>query len=154
MASFLQRWRKRALDRILPPAEQERVVTAIATAELGTTGEIKVHVERHCPGQDPYRRAVALFGELGLTKTRDRNAVLIYLAIEHRRFALIGDTAIHAAVGDPFWQAASVVLRAALVRGAYGEGLAQAVTAVGQELAQRFPRTAEKTNEIDDSISS
>ncbi len=157
LSNWWKRWKQGALDRMISPPQQSRVVAAIAAAEKTTSGEIKVHVEPRCKGGDPYKRAVALFEQLGLTHTTERNAVLIYLAVDDRQYALIGDTAIHAAVGDPFWQGASAVLKDALLRGAYGDALVGAVEAVGKELAAKFPRLeggGAKKNQIGDEISS
>ena len=141
------------LDRFLTPDEQARVVAAIRAAEALTSGEIKVHIEPRCPSKDPYPRAVAVFERLGLAKTRLRNAVLLYLASDDRRFAFIGDTGIHAAVGDGFWQEAARAMSAAFARSAYADGIAGAIAAVGEHLARAFPPEAQKENQLSDEIS-
>src|SRR5262245_31153043 len=91
------------LDKVLHPTDQQKIVDAIRAAERVTSGEVKVHVESRCPGGDPYKRAIELFRVLGLTKTKDRNAVLIYVATRDRKFSMIGDTGIHEEVGSAFW---------------------------------------------------
>lgn len=141
------------LDKLIPPADQSRIIAAIQSAEKLSSGQIKVHVEARCPGGDPYARAVALFGELGLQKTRDRNAVLLYVATRDRRFALVGDSGIHEEVGSQFWAEASTRLTEAFRRGAFGDGLCGAIEAVGARLAARFPPRSDGSNEIDDGIS-
>jgi uncharacterized membrane protein len=142
-----------ALDQLLPRAEQSRIVEAIQAAERGTSGEIKVHVEARCPGKDATRRAQGLFQKLGLHKTRERNGVLIYVAMSDRVFALHGDEGIHQAVGSPFWAEAAAAMKDAFQRGAFAEGLVAAVQAVGARLAERFPPRADDKNELSDEIS-
>ncbi len=139
------------LDKVLHPSDQEKIVDAIRAAERNTSGEIKVHVEARCAG-DPYKRAAELFQRLGLTKTRERNAVLIYVATRDRKFSILGDSGIHEEVGSAFWADAAQRMRVAFARGAYGEGIAGAVQAVGARLAKRFPRRADDVNEIDNEI--
>ena len=140
------------LDKVLHPTDQTKIVDAIRAAERVTSGEVKVHVEPRCPGGDPYKRAVDLFGRLGLTKTKDRNAVLIYVATRDRKFTIIGDKGIHEEVGSAFWADAVQRMKVAFARGAFGEGIAGAVQSVGQRMAGRFPRKADDVNEIDNEI--
>jgi len=141
-----------ALDKILHPTDQQRIVEAIKAAERLSSAEIKVHVEAKCPGGDPLKRAQHLFQSLGLTRTRERNAVLVYLSVRDRRFQLLGDTKINEAPGSPFWAEAVQRANLALSRGAVGEALAGAVQVIGKKLAPRFPRAADDRNEIDNDI--
>jgi uncharacterized membrane protein len=39
-----------------------------------------------------------------MTRTRHRNGVLIYLATEHRKFAILGDEGIHRVVPENYWE--------------------------------------------------
>jgi uncharacterized membrane protein len=140
------------LDKVLHPTDQTKIVDAIRAAERVTSGEVKVHVEPRCPGGDPYKRAVDLFQKLGLTKTKDRNAVLIYVATRDRKFTIIGDKGIHEEVGSAFWADAVQRMKVAFTRGAFGEGIAGAVQSVGQRMAAKFPHKADDVNEIDNEI--
>ncbi|MEO6953583.1 MAG: TPM domain-containing protein [Polyangia bacterium] len=144
------------LDAFLPITDQKRVVEAIHAAEQKTCGEIKVHIDAKLPaGKTPYERAIEVFAASGLGKTREQNAVLVYIASEDRRHAMIGDVGIHAEVGDAFWATAIEALGMHFKRGAYGDGLVAAVQAVGERLAARFPRTSTdaKENQLSDDIS-
>jgi uncharacterized membrane protein len=144
---------QKGLDKVLHPTDQTKIVDSIRAAERLTSGEVKVHVEQHCRGGDPYKRATDLFRRLGLTRTKERNAVLIYVATLDRRFAILGDSGIHEDVGAAFWAEAAQRMKVAFARGAYGEGISGAVQSVGQRLAKKFPRKADDVNEIDNEIS-
>ncbi len=144
------------LDAFLPVADQKRVVDAIHEAELRTSGEIKVHVDAKLPaGKTPFERATEVFAASGLAATHEKNAVLVYIASEDRRFAMIGDVGIHAEVGDAFWSTATEALGHHFTRSAYGDGLVAAVQAIGERLAARFPRAEQsaKENQLSDEIS-
>lgn len=142
----------RRLDKLLHPSDQQKIVDAIRVAERATSGEIKVHVEPRCPGGDAYRRALDVFADLGLNKTKERNAVLIYVATRDRKFTILGDHGIHEEVGSAFWADAVQRMKVAFARGAFGEGIAAAVQAVGQRLAKKFPRHVDDVNEIPNDI--
>lgn len=141
------------LDKVLHPTDQTRIVDAIKAAERLTSGEIKVHVEGRCPAPDPMKRAQELFAKLGLTRTKERNGVLIYVAVRDRRFTILGDAGIHEEVGSQFWAEAVERMSIAFRRGAFGEGIVSAIQAVAPRLAHRFPRKPDDKNELDDDIS-
>jgi uncharacterized membrane protein len=141
-----------ALDKVIHPADQQKIVDSIRAAERVTSGEVKVHVELRCPGGDAYKRAADLFARLGLTKTKDRNAVLIYVATRDRKFAILGDKGIHEEVGSAFWADAVQRMKVSFARGAFGEGISGAVQSVGQRMAAKFPRKTDDVNEIDNEI--
>lgn len=140
------------LDKVLHPTDQQKIVDAIRAAERVTSGEIKVHVEARCPGGDPYKRAETLFTQLGLTRTKERNAVLIYVATRDRKFSILGDHGIHEEVGSAFWADAVQRMRVAFARGAFGEGIGGAIQSVGSRMAKKFPRRSDDVNEIDNEI--
>jgi uncharacterized membrane protein len=140
------------LDKVLHPTDQQKIIDAIRAAERVTSGELKVHVETRCPGGDPYQRAVELFQRLGLTRTKERNAVLIYVATRDRKFSILGDTGIHEEVGSAFWAEAVQRMRVAFARGAFGEGISGAVQSVGSRLAKKFPHSVHDVNELDNEI--
>ena len=48
-------------------------------------------------------RAAWVFKKLGMHKTAERNGVLFYLAVDDRKFAIIGDAGINAKVPAGFW---------------------------------------------------
>ena len=138
----------------LTPAQEAALVAAIQQAELTTSGEIRVHLEDHCPTPEPLDRAAQVFAELGMHRTALRNGVLFYLAWQNRQFAVIGDAAINEAVPDDFWEITKETVLAQFRQENYAEGLARGVKMVGEQLRKFFPYdAATDQNELDDSIS-
>jgi uncharacterized membrane protein len=135
------------------PAEEARVVAAIREAESRTSGEIRVHVERRCPG-DPLEVARLRFASLGMNRTKQRNGVLLFLALADRKLAMVGDEGIHSHVGAAFWRGVLDRLLERLRAQEMGAGIEEAVLAVGAKLAERFPAVPGDVNELLDSISS
>jgi uncharacterized membrane protein len=136
----------------LSAADRGRIVAAIHAAERGTSGEIRVHVQPRC-GDDPVRDATRVFERLGMTRTAARNGVLIFLAVRDRRFAVIGDTAIHAALGDDFWRKTADAMTPHFARGDLAAGLEAGVEAIGHALRHHFSHQRNDTNELPDTIS-
>jgi uncharacterized membrane protein len=141
------------LDRFLHPHDQYRIIEAIKAGERLCSGELKVHVEGRTPGGDVRKRAQELFTSLGLSKTAERNAVLIYAATRDRRFIILGDVGIAEEPDSPFWADARQRLTVAFTRGAFGDGIVGALGAIAQRMQKRFPRTADDKNELDNEIS-
>ena len=83
--------------------DEARIIGAIAEAERKSSGELRVYVSHRKP-IDPLAFAQKRFLQLGMTNTRHRNAVLIYLVPHTRQFAIVGDQGIHDKCGDAFWQ--------------------------------------------------
>ena len=59
-------------------AEEQKILEAIKSAESNTSGEIRLHIEKHCK-IDPYDRAIEVFEKLGMTKTEQRNGKFVEL---------------------------------------------------------------------------
>lgn len=145
--------RKPTTPRDLLTAEElQRVGQAVAAAELGTSGEIRVRLEKSCKG-DPLERARELLIKLDMNRTRGRTGVLIYVAVADRRFAIYGDEAIHNVIGDAGWSAICDALGRRFAAGAYADGLCEAVASVGRALAAHFPHATDDVNELPDAPS-
>jgi uncharacterized membrane protein len=119
--------------------DAQRVVQAIREAELATSGEIRVSVARFFWG-NVEKVAGKAFRRLGMERTPERNGVLIFLVPGRKRFAVLGDVAIHAQVGQAFWEDVAACLSARFRRGEFTEGLVEGIHLVGERLASHFPK--------------
>ena len=134
-------------------ADLDAIADAVASAERETSGEIRVHLERHHRGPDPLARATEIFTRLGMHATAERNAVLIYLAVDDHRLAIAGDAGVHAHVGDEYWQRIRDAMVERLRRGEPRAAVLHAVGEVGQVLRRFFPRRPDDRNELSDRVS-
>jgi uncharacterized membrane protein len=132
--------------------QQEAIVRAIVEAEHATSGEIRVHIETSCKA-DVLDEAAWLFRKVGMQKTADRNGVLIYLALNERKFAIIGDTGINSVVPLGFWDSIRDHMKQRFSENMYTEGLTEGILMAGNQLKEHFPRTRDDVNEITDTIS-
>jgi uncharacterized membrane protein len=122
--------------------ERAAIAHAISTAEDGTTGRIAVRV---IPDKtvDAFERAKHEFARTGLHRHDHANAALVLVAPNARRFAVIGDRALHARVGDAFWRDVVEESQPYFARGALTEGVVHAVGRVGEALHAHFAAAGE-----------
>lgn len=139
------------MKQFLSKLDHERIVDAIGESEKATSGQIRVHVTRRRP-TDLEARAQRRFEKLGMTQTRHRNGVLIYIAPNLRRFQILGDTGVHEKCGDDFWKETAREIEEHFRRGAFTDGILRGVEKVGRVLAEHFPRDAGDTNELPDEV--
>jgi uncharacterized membrane protein len=132
--------------------EHARIVSAIREAESKTSGEIRIYVQRGKFEGDPVMVAQKKFQRLGMYKTRERNAVLIFVAPRAHKFAVVGDQAIHEKCGEQFWQHVVDGMRVHFQNEKFSHALTEAISEVGKVLATHFPRTSANANELPDEI--
>lgn len=140
------------LEDFFTPAQQDAITAAIAGAERKCSGEIRVHLTPRCRFS-PVKAARRVFNRLKMYQTRQRNAVLVYLAPMSRKLAIIGDSAINERVDKNYWNEEVRILAKALSQGQYAEGIIEAVERIGRKLAEHFPPEADDQNELSNEIS-
>ncbi|PYM19284.1 MAG: hypothetical protein DMD81_04090 [Candidatus Rokuibacteriota bacterium] len=135
------------------------IAHSVVEAEAITSGQIRVHVEPHVPRRrfawpgHPLDRAKQVFVALGMDRTRQRNGVLIYLAIKHRKLAIVGDEGIHAHVRDEYWERVRDLMITTLRDAGLRAGIVAGVREVARVLAEHFPHRPDDTDELPDDVS-
>lgn len=132
--------------------QQAQILASVREAEKETSGEIRVHIESSLKG-DLLDRAAWLFNKLGMAKTAERNGVLFYLALDDRKFAILGDAGINAKVPAGFWDSISELLMKNFKEGKFTEGLSEGIILAGRQLKTHFPYNKNDVNELSDEIS-
>ena len=131
--------------------EHDRIVRAIAAAEAKTSGEIRVFIQR---GEIDDAVAVARtrFQKLGMTATRERNAVLIFVAPRSQKFAVIGDEGIHQRCGDAFWHQLVASMQERFRTENFTDALVHAIDRTGELLSAEFRRQPDDRNELPNGV--
>ncbi|WP_010664529.1 TPM domain-containing protein [Marinilabilia salmonicolor] len=132
--------------------QKTEIVNAIKEAELNTSGEIRVHIEKSCP-EDVLDRAAFIFEKLKMHKTELRNGVLFYLAVKDRKFAILGDAGINAKVPEGFWDEIKELMLQRFREEDFPGGLVQGILRSGEQLKAHFPYQKDDVNELNDDIS-
>ncbi|UCS94667.1 TPM domain-containing protein [Echinicola marina] len=140
-------------EKLFTKAQKDQIIAAIKAAELETSGEIQVHLENHCK-EDVLDRAADVFAMLKMHKTKLRNGVLFYLAVEDHKFAILGDGGINALVPEDFWENIKTKMLQYFKQGKYTEGLVTGIEMSGKALKEHFPYDPDTDkNELSDEIS-
>lgn len=132
--------------------QKQKIEAAIKEAELNTSGEIRVHIENHCK-DDVLDCAAFWFEKLAMHKTELRNGVLFYLAIQDKKFAILGDAGINAKVADDFWNEIKEQMKTEFQKNRFAEGLTNGILTAGEQLKKYFPHQIDDINELNDEIS-
>lgn len=127
--------------------EKQHILEVIAAAERKTSGEIRVHVQKTT--QDNFsEEAKRTFEKLGMTKTTQRNGVLIFFCIAQRRFAILGDQGIDQKVPPYFWEDIVQLMEVAFKEDRFADGLVAGIDKIGEKLQTFFPVEATDVNEL------
>jgi uncharacterized membrane protein len=122
----------------MTPSEQESIADAIRKAERGTSGRIAVRVILDDDAGDAFKRARDEFRWIGLHRHEPGNAALVLVAPKARRFAVLGDRALHERVGNAFWDDVVREAQPYFARGQTADGVRYAVGRIGEALHQHF----------------
>jgi len=132
--------------------EKKLISESIREAEKNTSGEIRVHIESKCAG-DVMDRAAYLFEKLKMHETKLRNAVLFYLALDDKKFAILGDAGINQVTAENFWDDIKDTMLGEFAENKFSFGLSTGITMAGEQLKKHFPHQRDDINELPDEIS-
>ena len=141
------------VEDFLSKKEEQEIIEAIRTAELNTSGEIRVHIEKSSNNKDAFDRALEVFHHLKMDNTKEQNGVLIYVAVKDKTFVICGDKGINDVVPDDFWDSTKDLIQSHFKSGDFKQGLVQGILKAGQVLKHYFPWQQGDKNELSDEIS-
>ncbi|HTL67021.1 MAG TPA: TPM domain-containing protein [Lacunisphaera sp.] len=131
--------------------DRQRIETAIHQAELVTSGEIRVVVTRRRV-EDAVAAARAEFARLRLHQTRQRNAILLFVAPASQAFAVIGDEGVHTKCGDTFWSEVASAMQGHFRAGQHTAALIEGIERAGRLLGEHFPRQPDDVDELPNQV--
>lgn len=140
------------VEKFLSADEEQEIVAAILEAEKNTSGEIRVHIESHTR-LDHFERAKEVFHLLKMDNTKDENGVLIYVAVNDRKFVIYGDRGIDKVVAHDFWKSTKDTIQEHFVSGNYKNGIIAGILSAGKELEKHFPWYHGDKNELSNEVS-
>ncbi len=146
--------RQSSVDRLMTEENKNKLVEAIGNAEKNTSGEIRVHMESRLKKDiSPLDRAVEVFEKLEMHNTELRNGILIYVALDDKKFAIFGDKGINEKVGDNFWNHEKDVMTDYFRRDDIIGGILYFIDRIGEKLKEFFPCQEDDANELSNEIS-
>ena len=98
-------------------------------------------------------KAASVFHNLKMNKTELRNGVLFYLAVNDKKFAILGDKGINEKVPGNFWDNIKNSMLEHFKNEQFTEGLAKGIEMAGEKLKVHFPLQINDKNELNNDIS-
>jgi len=142
--------------RAFPAATCEQIRQAVAAGEARHRGEIRFVVEGSWPpgdvlaGKTTSQRALEVFGLSRVWDTEENTGVLIYALLCERQVQVLADRGINARVPPATWDVLCQQLLKDYAAGAFESGTVKAITTLSDILAEHFPATGERSNELPD----
>jgi len=140
------------IEDFLTAKQEQALIETIKISEKNTSGEIRVHIEKSTE-KSSMDRALEVFYLLEMDKTELRNGILIYVAVESKKIAIIGDEGINNLVPKNFWDEELAMLISYFKESNFTEGLQLVIIEIGKKLKQFFPYQKNDSNELSDEIS-
>ncbi|KGL61944.1 TPM domain-containing protein [Polaribacter sp. Hel1_85] len=140
------------VEAFLTQEEEQEIISAIRTAEKNTSGEIRIHIEASSE-KNHDERALEVFHLLKMNNTKDENAVLIYVAVNDKKFVIYGDKGINNVVPDNFWNSTKDVMQNHFKHGNFKQGIVDGILKAGEELQEHFPWQIDDEDELSNEIS-
>ena len=138
-------------QELLFKIHDDEIATAIQSLERKTSGELRVVVTGQ-PVTDALTAAWQAFARLGMDRTARRNSVLLFVAPEAQKFALIHDEGYTGKTDPAFWQALADQIHQGFQSGDYTGTLVQIIAQCADHIAQFFPHQPGDTNELPDTL--
>ena len=92
------------------------------------------------------------FHDQGVSRTRHRTGILLYISMFERRVEVVPDVGIEAAGLGPEWKAAVTALEGSLLPSPDFDRFLVAMRALGPILGQHLPRAVDDVNELPDEV--
>jgi uncharacterized membrane protein len=134
--------------RYFTPQVRDAIETAIREIESRHAGEIRFVIETALDPADAWRdlpsrrRAVQLFGQLGVWDTAHNNGVLIYVLMADRVVEIVADRGISAHIAQSEWDEVCRQMELHYREGRFAAGSTAGVHGVGRLIARHFPAGA------------
>ena len=139
-------------NKFLSSKDEKKIIKAIQKAEKNTSGEIRIHIEFES-STNHFDKALEVFEQLEMHKTKDRNGVLFHVSPTDHSFTIIGDEGINNATPDDFWDEIKNDVLKHFKKEHYVKGLCEGIKKTGKALKKYFPHQKDDTNELPDEIS-
>ena len=147
---------KNLVKKMFTKEDLAAIASAIGEAEKTTAGEIRVSIRQRRKWREKKRTLDELarqeFHLLGMTKTKERTGILIFLLLEDKKFYILADQGIHAKVEDGTWLKIANEMSEHFSKQNFRNGIIHGVSSVGGVLSKYFPKKDNDLNELPNEV--
>ncbi len=142
--------------KILTNEELKALSAQIGKIEGKTAAEIRVVVrhKRHWSERKLDARQVAEreFRALGMTKTKERTGILVFILVSERKFELLADSGVISVIPEEFWNNLAGKLSEHFSSSRFFVGLNESLIEIGEVLEAKLPPRGVNTDELPNNI--
>jgi uncharacterized membrane protein len=147
---------KEWLSKYLSDGDLEKIKEEISKVEQKTCGEIRLSLrEKRNFFEKLYKcheLAVRDFEKMGMTHTKDKTGILVFIIFGERYYDILADEGIYNKIPDSTWNNLESKLIDEFKSGGYLNGILHIVDRMGEVLSKEFPRTSDDVNELPDEV--
>lgn len=148
----MQEW----IHNYLSPEELEKIKIEIEKVEQSTSGQIRLSVREKRRFWDklyqPHELAIRDFEKLGISNTKHKTGVLIFIIFDEHYYDILADEGINEKISDHIWLGIEEKIKEEFPKESYINGILHIVDKVGEVLKQEFPHKAEDADELPDEV--
>ncbi len=143
--------------------DKKLITEAVQKAEQLTEAEIKVIIEKRAGNiltrfnfllsrkKISKRRARQMFNRFGLSKSKNRNAVLLYFALQEKRFEILADEGAHDILGQKLLDNIATEITSSFAKSGINDGvIVKSIDIIAKKMARVYPSTGNTENNISD----
>ena len=145
-----------AARRTFPAITLKAIESCISEGEKNHRAELRVIIEPAMSIDSlwaktrPRERALELFGLYGIWDTEENCGVLVYVNLAARQVEIVADRGIACKVNQEEWGAICQGMTAGFSQNRFQQSTLDALSGINQLLAQHFPLTGERKNQLPD----
>ncbi|WP_372652843.1 TPM domain-containing protein [Halobacteriovorax sp.] len=102
--------------------------------------------------EEVYQRALEVFHESNVSKTKDRTGIMIFISLLEKRVEVMADIGISSKLPKDYWQDIVSKLIVNIRLGQTVKGLSESISECGGKLVEYFPIEHDDENEICDEL--
>lgn len=129
--------------------EIKSIEESIKLIESKTTGRIKIYIGTKISGK-PLNLTRKIFEKIGLKQLKNRNGILLYIAVKDKKLVIFADDGINDKVGDAFWEIVKDAMIEKFKNGQFELGVIGGVNLIGEKLIEKFPSENEEISGVID----
>jgi uncharacterized membrane protein len=133
-----------------------RISNQIKKSEQSTSGEIRISIKEKRSllefKKDIRELAEKEFKKLGMTGTRDKTGILLFLLLGERKFYILADEGINSKVPQDTWDKVRDEIQNNFREGKFAGGIVTGIERVGNILSEHFPIRKDDTNELSNKV--
>lgn len=102
--------------------------------------------------EETYQRALQAYFELGVTHTKQRTGVMIFLTLLEKKVFILADAGINEVVAKDYWNDQVAILINSLKQGDVVTGMEKVIEQIGEKLKENFPISSDDENELSNEL--